>query len=198
MAQFYCYIYIDPTNRLPFYVGKGKDKRAYVHLKGNVVNLHFNNKIKKLLRDDLNPIIHIINTRDEVEAFELEMLLIADIGRLDLGLGPLLNLTDGGDSGPSLPGVLNPMFGTTRKDLAEFNRTQKKGKQHIAGMNDGNHKHSKETRALISKNNRGSGNPMFGHISASRNKKWYHNPGLSTERYFVEGEQLSGYIRGRI
>jgi len=39
---------------------------------------------------------------DERTAFELESLLIASIGRYDLGRGPLCNLTDGGDGAPNL------------------------------------------------------------------------------------------------
>lgn len=32
---FYVYALIDPINRLPFYVGKGKEDRAWTHLKGH-------------------------------------------------------------------------------------------------------------------------------------------------------------------
>lgn len=98
MKQFYTYIYSDPRSMVPFYVGKGHGKRAYKHLKcKNNGNPHLNNKIKQMLRESIQPLIEIAEVPSESEAFWFEADLIASIGRLDLGKGSLLNLTDGGE-----------------------------------------------------------------------------------------------------
>lgn len=116
MNKFYVYIYFDPRKNgnftydslsfphEPFYVGKGKGKRLYVHLSQDKYNLHKLNKIKGIKRDlGIDPIIEIYeNNLTEEEAFTKEILLIKTIGRRDLNLGPLLNATNGGD------GVSNP------------------------------------------------------------------------------------------
>ena len=35
---YYVYVLVDPINRIPFYVGKGKGNRMYQHLKGDKGN----------------------------------------------------------------------------------------------------------------------------------------------------------------
>lgn len=94
MNNFYTYVYHDgPT---PIYVGKGKGKRAHSHLKKSH-NPFLKNKLAKMKREGREPRIQIIDAPGEAAAFEMETLLIAMIGRHDLGTGPLLNLTDGGE-----------------------------------------------------------------------------------------------------
>lgn len=103
MSIYYVYIYSYP-NGTPFYIGMGKNKRYLSHLKEAKSNPiptsgeHKLNIIRKLIRDELEPIIIIVEgniTREQ--AAELEIFLIAEIGRKDLELGPLSNLTNGGD-----------------------------------------------------------------------------------------------------
>lgn len=57
------------------------------------------NKINKIRKETGNKpiIIHYKESLFESDAFDLETRLIKTIGRKDLGLGPLLNLTDGGE-----------------------------------------------------------------------------------------------------
>lgn len=86
----------------PFYVGKGKDNRAFKHLDhtlGNCGNLHKIRKIAKIRREtDEEPVVLIKRKGlSEAEALVLETKLIALIGRSDKKLGPLTNLTDGGE-----------------------------------------------------------------------------------------------------
>jgi hypothetical protein len=96
MKTFYTYIYIDPETNVPFYVGKGFGGRAYTHLRRR--DKHpMTNKIKALAKKGVAPIIQITDHLCEADALDQEKVLIASIGRRDLGLGPLLNLTDGGD-----------------------------------------------------------------------------------------------------
>jgi hypothetical protein len=95
---FYVYGYLD-ENFIPFYIGKGKWKRVYYHLKWEYRNKHLLHKIKKIqkeTRKDPNIIFYAVDI-PEYKALSLEKFMIKHFGRKDLGLGPLVNLTDGGD-----------------------------------------------------------------------------------------------------
>lgn len=130
--RFYVYIYLNPLksgifeypigkNKIiflfePFYVGKGKDNRLYNHLnrakKIILQEIEVNKKqsnnyklniIKKILKNNLEPIIFKLqNNLNEKTAYGLEKFYINLIGRLDKGLGPLTNLTEGGEGTISL------------------------------------------------------------------------------------------------
>lgn len=95
MQQYYAYVYRDEDG-IPFYVGKGTKHRAYDHLKRPGSNF-FGNKLKKMLLENKQPDIEIINAINEDHAYFLEECLIQVFGRRDLGTGTLCNLTSGGD-----------------------------------------------------------------------------------------------------
>jgi hypothetical protein len=110
--MFYVYVYLDPLypiyseygdlkfDYLPIYIGKGKDNRYKDHLR-KTNNPIFSNKIKCWKRKQIEPIVLKLHENlTEQEAWDLEKKYISSIGRLDKGIGPLLNLTDGGD-GPA-------------------------------------------------------------------------------------------------
>jgi hypothetical protein len=80
---FYTYKYVweDGT---PYYVGKGKENRAFKD--------HGEIPVPK----DRNRIIFLIENVSEKEAFQHEKEMIKFYGRKDLGTGPLLNKTSGG------------------------------------------------------------------------------------------------------
>ena len=87
--DFYVYIHKKKTTGEVFYVGKGRKFRAYQrHSRSrfwhSVVN-HHGFDVEIVLRDV-----------SESEAYLKEIELIALYGRRDKGLGPLVNLTDGG------------------------------------------------------------------------------------------------------
>lgn len=94
---FYIYLYYEPTFALPFYVGKGKDDRAWQHLQPSCWKLTpFYNKVKSLIDQGIQPEIEIIDQNLlESEAFALEKVYIQHWGHIPNG--PLLNVTDGGD-----------------------------------------------------------------------------------------------------
>lgn len=95
--NFYTYIYYDPSrNNEPIYVGKGNANRAWGHLKSNKKH-PFIHRLKFMKKGSISPIIGIYAAIDEEFALFLEVELIAKYGRKDLGVGPLLNLTDGGE-----------------------------------------------------------------------------------------------------
>lgn len=115
--MFYTYIYYDPSkNNEPFYVGKGKDKRAWDHLRLDKRN-YFINKLKGMISKGIQPIIGIYGGLDEEFAFFLEKELISHYGRRDIGTGCLCNMTDGGEGFSG--GV---MSAESRKKIAESNR----------------------------------------------------------------------------
>jgi hypothetical protein len=89
-CKFYVYMMFRRWNGIPFYVGKGHGRRAYL-LRGR--NPHFNNIVAKCAGDV--PIIIIQRGMTEREAFDMERDLIRIIGRGENG--PLVNLTDGGE-----------------------------------------------------------------------------------------------------
>lgn len=115
--KYYTYIYLDPEkpghftyNEVsflfePFYVGKGSGDRKHVHLtrndklETNKLKAHKISKLKK--KYNLRDYIIVINAESEESAFELERQLVDEIGRRDLGTGPLCNLMEGG--GISMP-----------------------------------------------------------------------------------------------
>jgi len=96
MDNFYTYLYRDEAG-LPMYVGKGKGKRAWNHLRSKRT-CPIQNKLRKLQREGLSPQPEFLITGiDEEFALFVEEEFIRKYGRKDNGTGILLNLTDGGE-----------------------------------------------------------------------------------------------------
>lgn len=166
---YYVYEYVDPRNNQPFYIGKGKGNRFNHHIKNlnDNYNLHKTNKIKKILSENLKPIINIISSGlTETEAFEMENSLIMEFGRVDNKTGCLVNLTNGGEGqsgwipsyeyrkkmSESKSGVKNGMFG--RKHSKE---SKNKIKERAIGR-----KASEETKKKFSIERTGPKNGFYG------------------------------------
>jgi hypothetical protein len=108
--MFYCYILLDPTKPgtfeygsfnfdfEPFYIGKGKGSRINAHDNPKDTKTKKKAKIQKIKKLGLEIIkIKLFENLTESSSFEIEKNLIELVGRNDLGKGPLLNLTNGGD-----------------------------------------------------------------------------------------------------
>ena len=85
MNNYYTYAYLR-EDRTPYYIGKGKDRRAFDRKKRDI-------KPPK----DKSRIIFLKKNMLEEEALKHEIYMIAVFGRKDLGTGILHNMTDGGE-----------------------------------------------------------------------------------------------------
>lgn len=147
--KFYVYIYRDPTSGQPFYVGKGKGPRYSRHLKRQ--DKHpLTQKIQKLSALNEEPRIDVIEMPSEGFALRAEEFLIAYFGRKDLGLGPLLNLTDGGEGSSGIK-----MSQATKDKLSLAFRGKRQTPETIAKRMAGRKPLSEEARERISKSKRG-------------------------------------------
>ena len=82
--QYYTYAYLR-EDRTPYYIGKGKNRRAYCQLNHNV----------KIPPKERILILKSNLTHEEANVHEIYMIDV--FGRKDLGTGILHNKTDGGD-----------------------------------------------------------------------------------------------------
>lgn len=92
--MFYVYLHTHHDAGYPvvFYVGKGQGKRAW---RRDSRSKMWHNVVAK---HGCDVVIHSEGLTEE-QAFELETRLIQNIGRRDLGTGPLVNLSNGGQGG---------------------------------------------------------------------------------------------------
>jgi hypothetical protein len=155
MNIYYVYQYLR-EDMTPYYIGKGKEQRAWQdHKRSNGANL---------LPEDKSKIQILAKELSEQEAHLLETKLIAQYGRIDLGNGILRNLTDGGEG---VSGLVQSQ--ETIQKRVEKNKGQKRP-QHSINMSGENNpfynkKHNTETRQRMSDNHAdvsGSNNPMYG------------------------------------
>ena len=145
LNNFYIYVYFDPTRDLEaFYVGKGKGRRSHCHL--TRTDKHpFTHRLQKMARNGVIPLIERYEGLSEQAAFDLEVALIQEIGRKDLGTGSLLNLSDGGE-GPSNPSLeTRAKISAAAKNISEETRA----KMRVAAIERAKNI-SEETRAKIS------------------------------------------------
>ena len=159
MFMFYVYAHYkaDDPNGNPFYIGKGKGSRELSHNRNpfwqNIVKKH--GFVSKRLYENLS----------EHEAWDIEIKLINQYGKLTEGNGCLCNLANGGEGAS----------GVTHTDTTKEKWSRaKKGKtwEEIYGVEKAaeirakrklkNRIQSQETKRKISESKQGEKNPMYG------------------------------------
>lgn len=130
----------------PFYIGKGCDDRIKSSLYDRESPFKVN-KINKLRNNNIDIFsIKIYENLENEQSLEIEKELIKKIGRRDIGNGPLVNQTDGGD------GRLNsPHSEETKKKISETKKAQSLSTPH-----------TNETIEYLREINTGYKNPFFG------------------------------------
>jgi hypothetical protein len=156
MNNYYIYFHINKTTGDVFYVGKGKDTRAW---KKDNRNNHWNNIVNKYGYE-----VHIIHENlSEQRAFDWEKLYISMFGRNNL-----CNLTDGGEGSSGYKHnifSLDKMRGYPKSEKAKYKMSIARiGKEpwnkntNYSGMSG--KKHSEETLQKMSLGKKGANNPL--------------------------------------
>jgi hypothetical protein len=159
--MIYVYLWLRPCGT-PFYVGLGHADRAWSQGR----NRHTDSVRRKIEENGQDVDILILPCRTREDAGELESILIAHYGRLDLGTGPLTNMTDGGEHGcpgntwnkgrvhgpetrvrmsSARVGNTNALGKKMPDSMREKVSEALKGNQHLLG-----HRHSEDTKRKIS------------------------------------------------
>ena len=161
--DYYIYFYLRSRDSAigkagtPYYVGKGKDRRAY----------HTGHSYA--VPKDKNNIVFVLNNLTEEQAFQNEIDFISWYGRVNLGNGILRNLTDGGEG----------MSGwVPSEEMKRKLSVARKGKSNPWAIGNTNASvlkgipRSEETKRKIGEANKGKLNYMFGktHSEESRRK----------------------------
>ena len=161
--DYYIYFYLRSRDSAigkagtPYYVGKGKDRRAY----------HTGHSYA--VPKDKNNIVFVLNNLTEEQAFQNEIDFISWYGRVDSGNGILRNLTDGGEG----------MSGwVPSEEMKRKLSVARKGKSNPWAIGNTNASvlkgipRSEETKRKIGEANKGKLNYMFGktHSEESRRK----------------------------
>ena len=187
--RYYTYVYLDPRRPgrftygnfvsflfEPFYVGKGTGNRKFRHIATAVsktLEYERHRIIVELLNEgyDVKSYVMDLNTGTSEWAalYCHEPFFIKTIGRLDLGMGPLTNSTDGGDGtvGNILSDESRKKMSDKRKGKEPWNKGKKIGsseaqRQHLKTLNESRIgvSRSEEVRKKISSKMNGKGHPQ--------------------------------------
>lgn len=193
MFIYYVYAYLREDGT-PYYIGKGKGRRAY--------SSRHTVKVPK----DQNRIVFLEKNLSEIGAYALEKRYIEWYGRKIDSSGILRNLTEGG-FGVSLPGEKNGMWGRehsneARKKISDANRGRPNPHLIALNLSRTGQSRSEETKRKISETKKQrSVKPWLGKRWSDEQRaelakrKWW-NDGISEK--FSEFPPSSSFVRGRL
>jgi hypothetical protein len=170
-SNYYVYVYSYPDGT-PFYVGKGTGNRDRTHLcdakAGRNLKKWAVRITAKILREGQEPLIErVLDNAVENEALDMEIALIAQYGRIDIGTGCLTNCTDGGDRGA--PGLSPESLKKQTASFIEWSRTKRVvDDEYKKRISEGvkkyyeTHPVTAQRRQELSKNSSGENNAFYG------------------------------------
>jgi len=106
---YYVYAYLRKSNNTPYYIGKGKERRAYEKHLGVTTPA------------DRSKIVFLETNLTELGAFALERRYIRWYGRKDIGTGILMNKTDGGEGASGYVNTPDRRLGISKANSGEGN-----------------------------------------------------------------------------
>ena len=162
-TMYYVYQLVDPRNEQPFYVGKGKGRRAKTHLweVPETRNVYKENKIATIRAAGYEPKISYVaeNITDETLAYDIEEKLIKSLGRKGYEANGILTNVCQDNRPPNHKGkTYEEIYGTER---AAEQRKLRADKQQARG-GYGPKKHTSQTIAKIQAASAGENNGMHG------------------------------------
>lgn len=234
---YFVYVYYDQEQ--PFYVGMGSGRRHLDHIKHakraiadstpkNQLS-HKLNKIIKMLSEGRDPTIKIeFDGLSLEDAKKKETDLIRLYGRHDLGLGPLTNLTDGGEgvhgrttmvstSGERVSILKEERMLYEQMGYVHFNRGRKHSdevnkKKAAPWAGKTRPEHGAKVKAAVARGafkNRKSRGPHSENTKEKlrspkrkkdgyQNRKWYHSPSLGQEKCICTIPDWPDVMLGRL
>jgi hypothetical protein len=194
MNIYYVYQYLR-EDLTPYYIGKGKNNRAYKKGKGEVGK-----------PTDLARIQIIAHNLLEQEAHLLEIKLISQYGRKDLGTGILRNKTNGGEGSS---GTVQSEETRKKKSITHKGKVrgsmpaaQKEKISKAAKLRDVSTRiQTEETKRKISLANKGRNNPFYGKthtVEARAKMAWGKGIPKSAESRRLQSEAKKGIPKPKI
>lgn len=170
MNIYYVYQLRVEGREQPFYIGKGKGDRANHHLTPKGIseggNLHKRRTIAKAIREGNMVLVEFLEENlTEAEALDREKFWIAHYGRADKKLGPLTNMTDGGEG---MAGFIH-----SEETLQKLREAASGEKSYWFGIGPMKGKtHTEATKAMMSSTRQKENNAFFGrtHDEATRER----------------------------
>ena len=162
MNIYYVYAYLRKDGT-PYYIGKGKDNRAYA-------------KNHRSFPKDLSRIVFLERNLTEIGALALERRYITWYGRKDQKTGSLINLTDGGEStsGWTMPPEVKQKISQTKKGSVPWNAGKKHSDETRQKLVEARKKRgpvSEETRRKLSESHKNKSPEMLAKYKEGARKR---------------------------